>query len=149
MRIVNKKYVFALGFGIAVWMASFASAGTSTGSEARAKLKPVNRGTRKPTQIMILKADEDLDTSTLEKDGTVLNWSQYQPPGNRLPSVEVREQAFTSAQLQAYVGNWDDSDKDLLYIRARSIDLQTLQATYPDLPPEGLRSLMKIIRSSP
>lgn len=100
-------------------------------------------------EIVIWKSNDALDTSAFEKKGArVENWSQRKSDENPLPTLEVRDALFAAAELNGFVQDWVESEKDLLCIRAKLLSQTQLKAIYPQLPEAGLSKLSQLIQSS-
>jgi hypothetical protein len=62
-----------------------------------------------------------------------------------LPDVQVRNQIIAKAGLEEDVKNWDELDKDLLYVRAKKAETSAdLKKKYPSLPGTKLGKLIQL-----
>ena len=63
----------------------------------------------------------------------------------RDPSPSLRDRVFQRSKIADYVKDWDDFDKDRLFLRAQEQKLPFLKSNYPMIPPALLAHLQKIV----
>ena len=97
----------------------------------------------------IQQMDKDVPVDRLAGPGVKIHKLDPAAPGGwSLPSVEERETAFSRADLRSDIADWDQLDRDMLYLRARSMTLEVLSSQYPKLIKEKLKNLKTSIAST-
>ncbi len=61
--------------------------------------------------------------------------------------TDVRDELFGRARLLKWTRKMDQTDRELLWIRARWRPLSTLASVYPDVPRDRLETFQKLIRA--
>jgi hypothetical protein len=67
-------------------------------------------------------------------------------PRPALASPRERERLLAKSGLAPSLEGWDSVDRDVLFMRAQSLDWDKLHAHYPKLPADALRSFQKLVR---
>jgi hypothetical protein len=65
-----------------------------------------------------------------------------------LPSVDTRNEIFKKAGLQNDTKSWDELDKDMLYVAAKSAKLDALKKKYPKINSKKLVVLKIFIKAT-
>lgn len=112
--MINKSFVFFLTF---------------ISLQAMAK-SPVNKPPQKKAPVDVILLDPRIPAG--EMDSKTFRTNHNEPP--TLLSPEALEEVFAKSGLTSYMGAWDQMDKDLYVITARSVSLPELQKQYPAIP---------------
>lgn len=96
---------------------------------------------------IVIPLDRSVSVEALRKQGyRVKSYEQFNASNPwRDPSPSLRDRVFQSARIGVYVSDWDDFDKDVLFLRAQEQKLPFLRSKYPTLPPALLAHLQKMI----
>ncbi len=62
-------------------------------------------------------------------------------PDSSLPDRAMREKAFAHARLTDTIVEWDELERDLLYMRSKRFTIKELQEKYPKLDQSKLVKL--------
>ncbi len=127
------KFYIALSFSLLIASIAFAEKTPATASQTQdPKIKVTTYSEDYPK--------EELKGAQYEHQ----NYNQKDPQGI-LPPAE-RDNLFIKAGLAAAVDSWDQLDKDMLLMKARTASLAELKAKYPKLTPEALAKLQKLLK---
>jgi len=114
----------------------------SAASKAAPKVAAASNG------VTILQLDPKFPVGRLRKAGyrvrTYASINREDPW--RDPSVQLRDDLFSSVGLQKSTKDWDHLAKDLLFLRAQDQSLERLAGNYPKIPRALLARLQKTIR---
>lgn len=102
-----------------------------------------------PGQYHVQSLDPNIDVSSLAAPGVVVHQAKAprQDPGDLLPSTETRDKAFKKAGFNDELADWDQLDRDQLYLRARHMNEDRVLTYYPNLPKKKLIALIEILHA--
>ena len=72
------------------------------------------------------------------------NFDKKDPQG--ILSPEERDSLFLKAGIDKEIDSWDQLDKDMLLMKARTAGLAELKEKYPKLPKKALANLIKLLK---
>jgi hypothetical protein len=104
-----------------------------------------------PGQYHVQSLDPDLDVSSLAAPGVVVHQAKApkQDAKDLLPSTAARDKAFKKVGLVDELVQWDQLDRDHLYLRAQNLSEEKVFEFYPALPKTKLSALVQLIKSNP
>jgi hypothetical protein len=83
--------------------------------------------------------------STFDKDSRYETHPAPSGAPERLLSPRERNRLFSKAGLSTALKGFDDVDRDVLLMRARSLNLEALKARYPKLPAQALSAFQALV----
>ena len=96
-------------------------------------------------EIHIIATEPGLDLSPFA--GRPYQLHPYgEPSPSEAPSARERDGYFQEAQLLVQVVDWDELEKDLLFLRARHQALPELKKKYPSFSERSLETLQRLTK---
>lgn len=98
-------------------------------------------------KVYVQSFDDDIDTSKLESKQISVN-KQAQPVLSQtydLPTPREMNAMFKQVDFGPEVINMDQMDRDLFYFKVAKRDMSYLRSKYPDVDPEKMQQLKKLI----
>ena len=100
-----------------------------------------------PTAIHVQQIDSNTDLSTMQMPGVKVHTLE-ELNKNDLPSVNNRDSLLETAGLSDEVKNWDQLEKDLLFIRAKGNNPEKkLKEKYPGINVSKLNKLARLVNT--
>ncbi len=95
--------------------------------------------------IHVHPANSEVDVKIFEKDYNVHKVGKTEAK-NKIPPYELREYLFIKVKLSEHIQDWDELDKDRLFLRAKEYQVERMQKLYPKIPEDKLKKLKSEIR---
>jgi hypothetical protein len=102
----------------------------------------------KEDKFLILPTDESVDVSPLAGDNIRILPAQDPPYSSGLPSVSVRNKIFKQSGLSEAIENWDDFEKDSLYLKLSKPGpkpIERIVSKHPELEKGSLEKAQELI----
>lgn len=130
MKLLTRYHKLALSVSLA--FAIYGSISPVKGDETEAPVVHVDQ------------LDPEADMRPFDKPGFKVR--DRSKGHDEIPQPKNRDAAFKAAGLLKHVKGWDAVDRDVLYLRAKSLSLDDLKARYPKLDADALSKLRETVR---
>lgn len=70
-----------------------------------------------------------------------------EPTGEDILDAQIRDRLFTRAGLLPFVGKFDQTDRDLLYLRIKYKTVNEIRKQYPKIPKDRIQALKQLLET--
>lgn len=103
-----------------------------TTSQAKSQ---TNHQEKKSSKAKLLIVDPAINPKQLENEFAI---ERPEVRKSSLPSLELRDKIFEGINK---ISDWDETEKDLLYVRIKSRNMKEIKKIYPELSSEEIKKM--------